>query len=216
MASPIGSDVLRIVLADDHPVVRSGLRALLDSLGGYQIVAEVASGDAAVSAVLEHRPAVALLDVKMPGLDGIEATRQIKRAAPEVGVLILTMFEDRETVQAAMRAGALGYVLKGADQQDIDRAIRAVAAGEAIFGAEVVQAVIGFTSSEAPFPELTAREREVLQLIAAGQGNQAIAHSLYLSPKTVANHVSAIFAKLGVATRAEAIVRARREGLGDP
>lgn len=213
--SPDGS-LLRIVLADDHPVVRSGLRALLDSLGGYEVVAEAASGDAAVAAVVEHRPDVVLLDVKMPDGDGIDATRRIRSAAPETAILILTMFEDRETVQAAMRAGALGYVLKGAEQSDIDRAIRAVAAGEAIFGAEVVQAVVDFTAAPpVPFPDLTVREREVLDLVAAGHRNHAIAGQLFLSPKTVANHVSAIFAKLGVTDRSEAIVRARRAGFGE-
>ena len=208
---------LRVVLADDHPVVRSGLRALLDSLGGYEVVAEAASGETAVSAVVEHRPDVVLLDIKMPDGDGIDATRRIRSAAPETAILILTMFDDRETVQAAMRAGALGYVLKGAEQTDIDRAIRAVAAGEAIFGAEVVQAVVDFSSApSAPFPDLTTREREVLDLIAAGHRNQVIAGRLFLSPKTVANHVSSIFAKLGVTDRSEAIVRARREGFGEP
>ena len=208
---------LRVVLADDHPVVRSGLRALLDSLGGYDVVAEAASGETAVSAVVEHQPDVVLLDIKMPDGDGIDATRRIRSAAPETAILILTMFDDRETVQAAMRAGALGYVLKGAEQTDIDRAIRAVAAGEAIFGAEVVQAVVDFSSSPStPFPDLTTREREVLDLIASGHRNQAIAGRLFLSPKTVANHVSSIFAKLGVADRSEAIVRARREGFGEP
>lgn len=218
MAMPHHDGPLRVVLADDHPVVRRGLRALLDSLGGYEVVAEAASGDAAVAAVVEHRPDVVLLDVKMPGGDGIDATRRIRSAAPETAILILTMFDDRETVRAAMRAGALGYVLKGAEQSDIDRAIRAVAAGEAIFGAEVVQAVVDFSTSPSytPFPDLTVREREVLDLMAAGHRNHAIAAQLFLSPKTVANHVSAIFAKLGVTDRSQAIVRARREGFGEP
>jgi len=155
--------------------------------------------------------------VKMPDGDGIDATRRIRSGVPETAILILTMFDDRETVQAAMRAGALGYVLKGAEQRDIDRAIRAVAAGEAIFGAEVVQAVVDFSTSPSatPFPDLTVREREVLDLVASGHRNHAIADQLFLSPKTVANHVSSIFAKLGVTDRSEAIVRAPREGFGE-
>lgn len=208
---------IRIVLADDHPVVLGGLRALLESLQGYDVVAEASDGETAVRETQLSKPDVVLMDVRMPGIDGIEATRRIKTAVPEAAVLMLTMHDDDETVLAAMRAGASGYVLKGAAQDEIDRAIRAVVAGEAIFGPGVARKLLGLFSSsvpDRPFPELTDREREVLDLVAAGRNNAAIAADLFLAPKTVANHISAIFAKLRVADRSEAIVRARREGLG--
>jgi len=208
---------IRVVLVDDHPVVRGGLRALLESLPGYDVVAEAADGEEGVREVQLSKPDVVLMDVRMPGIDGVEATRRIKSAVPEAAVLMLTMHDDDETVLAAMRAGASGYLLKGAAQEEIDRAIRAVVAGEAIFGPGVAQKLLGLFGSpvsDRPFPELTQREREVLDLVAAGRNNAVIAAELFLAPKTVANHISAIFAKLRVADRSEAIVRARREGLG--
>jgi DNA-binding NarL/FixJ family response regulator len=198
--------VIRVVLADDHPVVRGGLRALLESLPAYEVVGEAVDGDAAVREVQLTRPDVVLMDVQMPGVDGLEATRRIRAATPDVAVLVLTMFDDDDTVFAAMKAGAQGYLLKGAEQGEIDRAIRAVVAGEAIFGPGV--------ADDVPFPELTDREREVLDLVAGGHRNAAIAEELFLSPKTVANHISSIFAKLAVADRSAAIVRARDEGMG--
>ena len=212
--------VIRVVLADDHPVVRGGLRALLESLPTYEVVGEAVDGDAAVREVQLTRPDVVLMDVQMPGVDGLEATRRIRAATPDVAVLVLTMFDDDDTVFAAMRAGAQGYLLKGAEQVEIDRAIRAVVAGEAIFGPGVAARVLQLFSDppsvpdDVPFPQLTDREREVLDLVAAGQRNAAIAEELFLSPKTVANHISSIFAKLAVADRSAAIVRARDEGLG--
>ena len=212
--------VIRVVLADDHPVVRGGLRALLESLPAYEVVGEAVDGDAAVREVQLTRPDVVLMDVQMPGVDGLEATRRIRAATPDVAVLVLTMFDDDDTVFAAMKAGAQGYLLKGAEQGEIDRAIRAVVAGEAIFGPGVAARVLQHFSDppaapdDVPFPQLTDREREVLDLVAAGQRNAAIAEELFLSPKTVANHVSSIFAKLAVADRSAAIVRARDEGLG--
>jgi DNA-binding NarL/FixJ family response regulator len=209
---------IRVVLADDHPVVRSGLRALLDSLDGYEVVAEAVDGEAAVRETQLTTPDVVLMDIRMPGLDGIEATRRIRAAVPGTAVLVLTMFDDDDTVFGAMRAGAQGYLLKGAEQDEIDRAIRAVVAGEAIFSPGVAQRVLGYFASPPaaldPFPELTSREREVLDLVAAGKRNQAIADDLFLSPKTVANHISSIFVKLAVADRSAAIVRARQGGLG--
>ena len=209
---------IRVVLADDHPVVRSGLRALLDSLAGYEVVAEAVDGEAAVRETQLTEPDVVLMDIRMPGLDGIEATRRIRAAVPGTAVLVLTMFDDDDTVFGAMRAGAQGYLLKGAEQDEIDRAIRAVVAGEAIFSPGVAQRVLGYFASPPtasdPFPELTAREREVLDLVAAGKRNQMIADELFLSPKTVANHISSIFVKLAVADRSAAIVRARQGGLG--
>lgn len=210
--------MIRVVLADDHPVVREGLAALLSSLDGVRVVAQVADGRAAVRAAVTERPDVVVMDIQMPELDGVAATREISRAAPEVAVLVLTMYDGDEAVFAAMRAGARGYVVKGAEQEEIARAIRAVAAGEAIFGPAVASRIIGFFGNPStpaePFPELTPREREVLDLIAAGLPNSAIAARLHLSGKTVGNHISSIFAKLHIADRSQAIVRARDAGLG--
>ena len=208
---------IRVVLADDHPVVRRGLRALLDSLPGYEVVAEASDGASAVREAQLTRPDVVLMDVMMPGIDGLEATRRIVAALPGIAVLVLTMSDDDDTVLSAMRAGARGYLLKGADQEEIDRAIRAVVAGEAIFSSSVATRVLEQFSRQpasAPFPLLTARERDVLDLVAKGLRNAAIATELSLSPKTVANHLSSIFAKLAVDGRSEAIVRARDGGLG--
>jgi DNA-binding NarL/FixJ family response regulator len=211
---------IRVVLADDHPVVRGGLRALLTSLPAYEVVGEATDGESAVREVQLSHPDVVLMDVNMPGVDGLEATRRIRAAVPDVAVLVLTMFDDDDTVFAAMKAGAQGYLLKGAEQDEIDRAIRAVVAGEAIFGPGVAARVLQqfadppAVQRDVPFPQLTDREREVLDLVAAGRRNAAIAEELFLSPKTVANHISSIFAKLAVADRSAAIVRARDEGLG--
>jgi DNA-binding NarL/FixJ family response regulator len=186
---------IRVVLADDHPVVRAGLAALLGSLQGIEVVGVAADGQ-----------------------DGFAATREISRVAPEVAVLVLTMFDDDDSVFAAMRAGARGYVVKGAEQEEIGRAIRAVASGEAIFGPAIAQRVLRFFASPTPtadpFPELTGREREILDLLAAAMPNSMIASRLGLSTKTVANHLSSIFTKLQVADRAQAILRARDAGLG--
>lgn len=209
---------IRVVVADDHPVVRAGLVALLSSLPDIEIAGSAATGREAVREVVTSRPDVALLDLTMPDLDGIAATREIGRVAPGVAVLVLTMSDDDDSVFAAMRAGARGYLVKGVEQEDIARAIRSVAAGEAIFSAAAAQRVLGFLTSpspvEAAFPQLTARERSVLDLLAAGLRNAAIADRMGIAPKTVANNVSSIFAKLQVADRAEAIVLARDAGLG--
>jgi DNA-binding NarL/FixJ family response regulator len=209
---------IRVVLVDDHPVVLGGLRALLESLPDFEVVGTATDGEAGVREVVMTKPDVVLMDIRMPGIDGLEATRRIRESASGTPVLVLTMFDDDDTVFGAMRAGAQGYLLKGADQAEIDRAIRAVVAGEAIFSPGVAQRVLGYFAVPPPvaepFPELTAREREVLDLMAAGERNQAIADRLFLSPKTVANHISSIFVKLAVADRSAAIVRARREGLG--
>ena len=209
---------LRIVVADDHAVVRAGLRALLSAVDGYEMVGEAATGTDAVRAAVTLHPDVLVMDIQMPGMSGIDATREISRVAPGVAVLMLTMFEDDESVFAAMRAGALGYVLKGASPTDMIRAIAAVAAGEAIFGTGVARRALNYLTAPRPdttaFPELTPREREVLGLIASGLGNAAIAARLGLAANTVSNHISNIFGKLQVASRAEAIVRARSAGLG--
>jgi DNA-binding NarL/FixJ family response regulator len=214
---------LRVVLADDHPVVRGGLRALLGSLDGFEVVGEAADGEEAVREVQLTQPDVVLMDVRMPGVDGVEAARRIRDAMPGTAVLMLTMYDDDATVFTAMQAGARGYLLKGAEQQEIVAAIRAVASGQAIFGPGVAARVLGYFSAppgapvstqEAPFPELTDRERDILDLLAAGRRTAAIADDLHLSPKTVSNHLTSVFAKLEVADRAAAIIRAREGGLG--
>jgi DNA-binding NarL/FixJ family response regulator len=212
---------IRVLIADDHPVFRDGLRVLLDSLPEAEVVGEAASGDEAVKLAIREQPDVILMDLQMPGVNGIEATRTILRSAPHIGVLVVTMFQDDDSVFAAMRAGARGYLLKGADQQEISRGIRAVASGEAIFGPAIAQRLISFFAQPNPplppqiFPELTDREREILTGIARGKSNTEIADQLYLSQKTVRNHISNIFSKLQVADRAQAIVRAREAGLAD-
>jgi DNA-binding NarL/FixJ family response regulator len=212
--------MMRLIIADDHPVFRQGLRALLGAVPEVEVLAEAVDGGEAVRLAVELRPDVVVMDLNMPGVNGVEATRRITSEAPEVGVLVLTMFEDDDSVFAAMRAGARGYLVKGADSPDVLRAITAVARGEAIFGPSVAGRVLGYLTrplsvhDQQVFPELTQREREILSLIAAGQTNNRIASSLSLSSKTIRNNVSSIFTKLQVADRAEAIVRARRAGLG--
>jgi DNA-binding NarL/FixJ family response regulator len=207
----------RVLVADDHPMFRAGLETTLALLDGIEVVGVAGTGLEAVDAAAELRPDVVVMDLHMPDLNGIEATRLVVSARPETGVLVLTMLEDDESVFAAMRAGARGYLLKGADQQEIERAIAAVARGEAIFGASIARRVIEFLSAPQPaqpFPDLTDREREVLELIAQGWSNGRIAQHFVLSPKTVRNHVSNILGKLRVADRSQAIVRAREAGLG--
>jgi DNA-binding NarL/FixJ family response regulator len=209
--------VTRVVLVDDHPVVRGGLVALLATLQGIEVVGEAADGESALRETALLRPDVVVMDLRMPGVGGVEATRRITEGYPGVAVLVLTMFDEDALIGDALAAGARGYVLKGADQEEIERAIRAVASGEVIFGGGVATRVVRQLSSRTSthaLPQLTAREREVVDLIAAGLSNQAIADRLGLAPKTVGNHVSAIFLKLGVASRAEAIVIARDAGLG--
>ncbi len=214
---------ITVVIADDHPLMRDGLRALIASLPDIEVVAEAADGDAARREAQLTRPDVVVMDLRMPGTNGVDATRAILRSVPATRVLVLTMFEDDDSVFAAMRAGASGYLVKGAQQDEIVRAIRSVAGGQAIFGPTVARRIIDFFAGAGhpgsvsnPFPDLTGREREVLNLIAAGRSNAAIARDLVISPKTVSNHISAIFAKLQVADRAEAIIRARQAGLGEP
>ena len=211
---------ITVVLADDHPVVRSGLRALLTTTPGFRVVAEAVNGREAIQAAAAYRPSVLLVDIQMPELDGIDATRACSALAPGTAVLVLTMFEDDESVFAAVRAGARGYILKGAEQDEILRAVRCVAEGGVIFGPRIARRVDALLSGgpadlpNLPFPQLTEREREVLDLIAAGLANPQISDKLQLAHKTVGNHISSIFAKLQVADRAQAIVRARDAGLG--
>lgn len=218
---PIAPDAIRVVIADDHPVVRRGLRALLETLNGIEVVGEAGDGATAVAEVARLAPDVVLMDLQMPGMAGIEATRQIVSEGHGTAVLVLTMFDDESTVLTAVRAGARGYLLKGADQDEIGRALRAVAAGEVIFGPGVASgllgAVGGATSARSEgLPELSPREREILALLASGQRTASIAAQLYLSPKTVSNALTSIFAKLGVENRAEAIVLAHERGLVPP
>ena len=211
---------IRILIADDHAVVREGLRAVLGSEPDMEVVGEAATGKEVIERAAELGPDVILMDIQMPQINGIEATRRILDASPKVGVVVLTMFEDDESVFSAMRAGARGYVLKGAHPSEILKVLRAVAGGEAYFGPEIARRLVDFfaapqpASPEQAFPELTAREREILDLIARGHNNTAIAARLFVSPKTVGNHISHIFTKLQVADRAQAIIRAREAGLG--
>lgn len=210
---------LRILLADDHPLFRDGLKALLASVTDAEVVGEAATGAEAVATALELQPDVVVMDLYMPELNGIEATRRIVETSPHVGVLVLTMNEDDDAVFAAMRAGARGYLLKGSKQAEILHAIQAVGSGEAVFGPAIARRLIEYFSSSPSgppqaFPQLTTREREVLELIAQGESNAAIARRFTLSQKTVRNHVSNIFNKLQVVDRAQAIVKAREAGLG--
>lgn len=207
---------LQVVVADDHPLVRGGLTALLGTLDGMQVVGEAADGAAALRLVETAAPDVVVMDLGMPGVDGVEATRRIVERHAGVAVLILTMSDDDRSLAAAMRVGARGYLLKDAEADEVAHAVRAVARGELVFGPGVAEHVRGLfaTPSTTPLlPELSDRERAVLTLMAAGLGNARIGARLSVSPKTVANHASSIFAKLRVSGRVEAIARARAAGL---
>jgi DNA-binding NarL/FixJ family response regulator len=214
------SDPVCVLIADDHPLFRDGLRALLASAPGVELVGEATTGEEAVSLAAELQPDVVVMDVQMPGIGGIEATRRIIRDGPHIRILVVTMFEDDGTVFQAMRAGARGYVLKGANYAEMLRAIRAVGTGEAIFSPKIAVRLMDYFASIRPttlpqaFPELSDREREILDLIAQGHKNTDIARLLFLSPKTVRNHVSNVLHKLQVTDRTEAIIRAREAGLG--
>ena len=211
---------LRVLIADDHPLFRNGMSALLGSVPDVEIAGEATTGDEVVRLAEALQPDVVLMDLLMPGINGIEATRRILYTSPHIRILVVTMFEDEESVFAALRAGAQGYVLKGASPNEMLRAIRAVGSGEAIFSPAIAQRLIEhFTSPRSavpvpPLPELTDREREILTLIAQRRSNVEIARELGIRLKTVRNHISNIFSKLQVADRAEAIVRAREAGLG--
>lgn len=214
-----GGEAIRVLLADDHEGFRSGLAALLRSVDGMSIVGEATTGEDATVAALEAQPDVVVMDLNMPGVDGIEATRRIVGTSPHIAILVLSMYEDDDQVFGALKAGARGYLLKGSDRAEIVRAIRSVASGEAIFGPGIARRLMAFFAARprvepAVFPELTDREREILDMVARGMSNSEITQRLVLSPKTVRNHVSNIFSKLQVADRAQAIVRAREAGLG--
>ncbi|WP_344941739.1 response regulator transcription factor [Sphaerisporangium flaviroseum] len=211
---------LRVLVVDDHPMFRYGLVRLLDSYPDLETAGQASNGREAVELAVELQPDVVVMDLNMPELDGVEATRRITATAPHIGVLVLTMLDDDETVFSAIRAGALGYYLKGADHEEILRAIRVVGNREAIYGPAIAQRILAYFTrvprSATAFPQLTDRERDVLHLIAKGRRNEEIAQRLVLSLKTVRNHVSNIYAKLHVADRSRAIVRAREAGFGDP
>ena len=214
-----GDRNIRILLADDHPVFRRGMIALLESVSGIEVVGQAGTGARAVELARELVPDVILMDIKMPDMLGIDATRAILRENPGLGILMITMLEDDESIYASMRSGARGYVLKGATGDEIVRAVRTIAEGEAIFGPAVARRLSGFFAGqersrlEQSFPQLTEREREVLALVALGLSNGEIALRLTLSDKTVRNHVSSILAKMEARDRNEAIVRAREVGL---
>lgn len=211
---------IRVLIADDHPLFRDGLRAMLESESDIELVGEAATGLEAVALAGHLTPDVALMDIQLPDLDGIEATRRVMAVSPNTRVLMVTMFEDDDSVLAAMRAGARGYVVKGMRSADAIRAIRAVAAGEAIFSPAIASRLLSMLAEASPatlpavFPELTERERQTLELIAQGHKNAVIAERLHLSPKTVRNYVTNIFDKLQLADRSQAIVKAREAGLG--
>jgi DNA-binding NarL/FixJ family response regulator len=211
---------IRVLIADDHAVFRWGLRTILGSEPDMEVIGEAATGKEVLQRATDLQLDVILMDIQMPEVNGIEATRRILEANPHVGVVVLTMFEDDESVFSAMRAGARGYVLKGAPPSELLRVVRSVGDGEAHFGPEIARRLMAFFSTPKPaspeeaFPELSPREREVLDLIARGYSNAKIAARLFVSPKTVANHLSHIFTKLQVADRAHAIIRAREAGLG--
>jgi DNA-binding NarL/FixJ family response regulator len=212
---------LSVVVADDHPVFRDGLQLTIDDEPDLVVVAAVADGESAVTETLRTEADVVLMDLRMPGVGGVEATTRITAARPDTSVIVLTMSDDDDSVFAALRAGARGYLLKEAAAEDILRAVRAVAAGEAVFGPRIADRVIAFFSSAGlrgaaatPFPQLTDRERAVLDLVARGCDNATIARRLFLSDKTVRNHVSSCLTKLQVASRAEAVAAARDAGLG--
>jgi len=214
---------IRVVLADDHPMYRYGLTAILQQAEAIDVVASVGDGAALVAAVSEHSPDVVVTDLSMPGLDGVTATIQLLRAQPELPILVVTMHEDDEHVFAALRAGARGYLVKGADGEEIVRAVHSVASGEAVYGGAVARRIVAFYSgrqAESPaaraFPDLTPREREVLELLATGCRNHEIARRLGMSEKTVRNHVSQVLTKLQVPDRTAAALKAQESGIGNP
>jgi DNA-binding NarL/FixJ family response regulator len=210
---------LRILIADDHPLFRKGMRTLLESMPDIVVAGEATTGGDTVDQALALKPDLVLMDLQMPEGGGLEATRRITEADPQIHILVVTLFEDDDSVFAALRAGARGYILKDADEEEMMRAIHAIGKGEAIFSPTIAGRLMDYfagkpvMASEAIFPELTEREREILQLIARGESNAAIAEKLSISMKTVRNHVSNIYNKLQVADRAQAAIRAREAGL---
>jgi len=213
-------DTLRVLIADDHTLFRRGVRSLLSTVPGVEVVGEAPDGESAVALTAELAPDLVLMDLQMPGGGGLVAIRAITEQSSAANVLVVTMFEDDDSVFAAMRAGARGYVLKDSDGDDFARAIVAVGRGEALFSRGIAARMMRFfsepQSSARPFPELTDSERGVLRAMATGANNAAIARELSLSPKTVRNYISNIFRKLQVADRAQAIIVAREAGIERP
>ena len=210
---------IHILLADDHTLFRAGLHALLNLFPDIAVVGEAATGEETITQAEALQPDIILMDIQMPGVNGVEATRRILHTSPNIGIIVVTMFEDNDSVFSAMRAGARGYILKEANEEEVLMAIRVVAQGEAIFGPAIARRLVYFFSQldqqpAVALPELTQREREILDLIARGENNAEIAQYLVLSPHTVRNHISNIFSKLQVADRAAAIIRAKNAGLG--
>jgi DNA-binding NarL/FixJ family response regulator len=210
---------LRVVIVEDQWAFRDGLRSMVDSLEGFEVVAECASGEDGVDRVIQFRPDLVLMDLRLPGMDGITATRILRDQAPDSRVLVLSMFGDDHSVFKAVKAGAFGYLLKDASPEEIVRSLHAVAAGQAVFGPQVADRLLSLFSSledvsEDPFPQLTPRERGILNELARGSSNQQIGNLLGLTLKTVRNNVSSIYNKLQVVDRAQAIVAAREAGLG--
>lgn len=214
---------IKVLIADDHVFYREGVRALLSNVPDIEVVSEAGNGEEVIAQAKDLQPDVILMDLKMPGMNGIDATRKIREAHPDIGVLVITMFDDDDSVFAAMRAGARGYLLKDADKDEVVRAIISVERGEAIFSPAIAKRMMQYFAAPSAvskknqpdeFSELTDRELEILDLIAQGHNNMVIANKLSLSIKTVQNYVSSILTKLQVADRAQAIVRAREAGLG--
>lgn len=214
------AEVVRVLIADDHPIFREGMSSLLESVAGFEVVGEASTGEEAVRLAAERSPDVILMDIGMPAMNGIEATRAIVDVAPSARVVVLTMYEEADSVFAALRAGARGYLLKDARSEDITRAIQAVARGDAIFGPAVAERLAAFfrpgsaARPPTPFPDLTARETEVLDLISRGMTNQEMAAHFGVSLKTIQNHVSNVLGKLHVVDRTQAAIRGREAGLG--
>lgn len=205
---------IRLVVVDDHDLIRAGFTALVDSIEDFELVGEASDGAAAVEMMASLEADVVIMDLNMDGMNGIEATRRIRQANPDVAVLILSMVDDSQSLVEAIDSGAAGYLLKASATDSLPHAIRTVAAGGSAFGPEVLAKLIDARSTAQPFPQLTEREREILTYLAAGRTNSAIGHSLGISPRTVANHVSAILLKLPAIDRTDAVLKAREAGLG--
>ncbi len=215
-------DTLQVLIVDDHPLFRKGMRVLLESIPDCIVIGEADTSEAAIELAIQLQPDLILMDLQMPGGSGLDATREITRMSPHIQILVVTLFEDNDSIFAALRAGARGYILKDTDEEEMIRAIQAVGNGEAIFSPSIANHLMDFFSSSRKqipsdvFPELTNREREILELIAVGESNPSIAENLVISLKTVRNHVSNIYSKLQVVDRAQAVVKARESGLGKP